>query len=185
ERWNNIAGTSIAELLSKTNNLQTSPSVSLSLGSFEAPTNVADNYGARLRGYICPPTTGLYYFWIAGDDNVSLRLNAKGSDPGGAGQIAYHTSWTDPRVWDRFAEQKSAPVSLTAGQLYYVEALMKEDGWGDNLAVGWAKPGEATAQPSEVIPGQYLVPYVAPASSPSSCTLVAVASPASLVAGSG
>ncbi|MBO0940103.1 hypothetical protein J2I47_26405, partial [Fibrella sp. HMF5335] len=160
---------------------QTSPSVSLSLGSFEAPTNVADNYGARLRGYICPPTTGVYYFWIAGDNNVSLRLSATGSEPSSASQIAYHTGSTEVRAWNRFAEQKSAPVSLTAGQTYYVEALLKEGGGGDNLAVGWAKPGEATAQPSEVIPGQYLLPYVAPPS----CTLVAVASPASLVAGSG
>jgi len=37
---------------------------------------------------------------------------------------------------------------------------MKEAGGGDNLAVGWAKPGEATTAPSQVIPGSVLSPYL-------------------------
>jgi hypothetical protein len=36
---------------------------------------------------------------------------------------------------------------------------MKEGGGGDNLAVGWAKPGQSTTAPSEVIPGSALSPY--------------------------
>ena len=44
------------------------------------------------------------------------------------------------------------------GESYYVEALMKEAGGGDNLAVGWAKPGESTNAPSQVIPGSVLSP---------------------------
>ena len=159
ERWNDISGTSITDLTGKTNNLQAPASSSQNLTRFEAPTNVADNYGVRMRGYICPPTTGTYYFWIAGDDNVSLRLNGTGNNPAGATQIAYHNGWTDPQMWNRFSEQKSVAINLTAGQQYYVEALMKEGGGGDNLAVGWAKPEEATGQPSEVIPGQYLIPF--------------------------
>ena len=48
---------------------------------------------------------------------------------------------------------------MTGGQRYYVEALQKEGGGGDNLAVGWAKPGESTSAPSEVIPGSVLSPF--------------------------
>ena len=48
-----------------------------------------------------------------------------------------------------------------------MEALQKEGGGGDNLAVGWAKPGESSSVPSEVIPGWALAPFnetaVAPA----------------------
>ena len=40
-----------------------------------------------------------------------------------------------------------------------MEALQKEGGGGDNLAVGWAKPGESTSAPSEVIPGSVLSPF--------------------------
>src|SRR5262249_41994384 len=48
---------------------------------------------------------------------------------------------------------------LIAGQKYYVEALQKEGGGGDNLAVGWAKPGQSTVAPSEVISGEVLTPW--------------------------
>ena len=44
-----------------------------------------------------------------------------------------------------------------------MEALQKEAGGGDNLAVGWAKPGESTSAPSEVIPGSVLSPFSGPA----------------------
>ena len=40
-----------------------------------------------------------------------------------------------------------------------MEALQKEGDGGDNLAVGWAKPGESTSAPSEVIPGSVLSPF--------------------------
>ena len=40
-----------------------------------------------------------------------------------------------------------------------MEALQKEGGGGDNLAVGWAKPGQSTSAPSEVIPGSVLSPF--------------------------
>jgi hypothetical protein len=40
-----------------------------------------------------------------------------------------------------------------------VETFQKEGGGGDNLAVGWAKPGESTSAPSEMIPGSVLSPF--------------------------
>ena len=40
-----------------------------------------------------------------------------------------------------------------------MEALQKEGTGGDNLAVGWAKPGQSTSAPSEVIPGSVLSPF--------------------------
>ena len=64
--------------------------------------------------------------------------------------------------WDKFPSQKSSAVpaiNLTAGQRYYVEALQKEGDGGDDLAVGWARPGQSTSAPSEVIPGSVLSPF--------------------------
>ena len=48
-------------------------------------------------------------------------------------------------------------ITLVAGQRYYIEALMKEGGGGDNLAVAWAVPGTSTPV---VIAGQYLSPFL-------------------------
>ena len=77
-------------------------------------------------------------------------------------------------------QKSAAPITLTAGQRYYVEALQKEGGGGDNLAVGWAKPGQSTSAPSEVIPGSVSRPsLVAQRVAPTLITL----SPSSAVAG--
>ena len=80
-------------------------------------------------------------------------------NPANKVKIASVPECTDSRQWDKFSSQKSAPIPLTAGQRYYVEALQKEGGGEDNLAVGWAKPGESTSAPSEVIPGSVLSPF--------------------------
>ena len=122
------------------------------------PTNWADNYGTRLRGYITAPATGDYTFWIASDDNSELWLSTN-DNPVNKLKIASVLNYTDSRQWNKYASQKSAAIALTQGQRYYVEALQKEGGGGDNLAVGWAKPSEPTSAPSEVIPGSALSPF--------------------------
>ena len=159
-RWNNVTGTAVTNLTSLAT-YPNSPSTTGTYTSFEIPTNNADNYGIRLYGYICPPTTGTYTFWIASDDNSELWLSTTSSSANRV-KIAYNTSYTNSREWNKFATQKSAAISLVAGQIYFVEALMKEGTGGDNLAVGWAKPGQATTAPSEVIPGSSLLTQAAP-----------------------
>ena len=73
--------------------------------------------------------------------------------------IASVPVWTDSRQWDKFSSQKSVAIPLQAGQRYYVEVLQKDGGGGDNLAVGWARPGQPTSTPSEVIPGSIGSPF--------------------------
>lgn len=155
QRWNNVTGTAVSNLTSIAG-YPNNPSATGTLTSFEVPTNSADNYGIRVYGYICPPTTGSYTFWIASDDNAELWLSTS-SNSSNKTRIAYHTQWTNSREWNKYTTQKSAAITLTAGQVYYVEALMKEGSQGDNLAVGWAKPGQTTTAPSEVIPGSQLL----------------------------
>jgi PQQ-dependent dehydrogenase (s-GDH family) len=171
QKWNNISGTSVSNLTSNAN-YPNSPSTSGTLTSFEIPTNSSDNYGMKVFGYICPPATGSYTFWIAADDNAELWLSTNSSS-GSKQRIAYHTSWTNSREWNKFTTQKSAAITLTAGQLYYVEALVKEGSQGDNMAVGWAKPGQGTTTPSEVIPGAQLVANITDTEAPAAPTNVA------------
>ena len=42
------------------------------LGTLQGVTDYGDNYGERVRGYITIPTTGNYYFWLAGSDSAEL-----------------------------------------------------------------------------------------------------------------
>jgi len=164
QKWTNLTGTSIANLTS-TSTYPNSPNTSGTLTSFEIPANSGDNYGMKVYGYICPPVSGSYTFWIASDDNAELWLSTNAS-PTSKMKIASQAQWTNAREWNKYATQKSVAITLTAGQLYYVEALMKEGSQGDHMAVGWSKPGQSTAAPSEVIPGSQLVAQIADTQAP-------------------
>ena len=122
--------------------------------------------------------TGSYTFWIASDDKSELWLSTD-DNPVNKVKIASVPDWTDSRQWDKFPSQKSAAIPLTADPRYYVEALQKEGDGGDNLAVGWARPGQATSAPSEVIPGSVLSPFSGSPAGPTLTTL----SPSSTAAG--
>ena len=106
---------------------------------FEAPRNIADNYGQRMHGLLVAPATGEYTFWISSDDNSVLLLSTD-ERPENAVEVASVPGWTEPRVWDKYSAQMSAPVHLVEGRKYYIAALMKEQGGDDNLAVGWERP---------------------------------------------
>ena len=153
EVWTNIGGTLVSQIP-----LSTAPQITDTLTSLEAPTNWADTYGTRIRGHITAPSTGNYTFWVAGDDETQLFLSTDANEANKS-KIAYVTDWTNSREWGKYASQKSATKYLVAGQKYYVEVLEKEGYGGDNVAVGWAKPGQSTTSPSEVVPGSVLSTY--------------------------
>lgn len=115
------------------------PSSSTVQSTFEAPRDVGDNYGQRMRGFVVPPETGEYTFWIASDDASVLKLSPTVL-PADARVIALVAGWTDFRQWTKEPNQKSAAIPLEAGRPYYVEALMKEGGGGDHLSVRWQLP---------------------------------------------
>ena len=161
EQWNNITGTSITAIP-----LNNAPSSSSQLTLFEGPTNTADNYGSRIRGYICAPQSGSYTFFIAGDDNSELWLSTD-ENPGNKRKIAGFTGWTSSREWNKFASQKSVAITLEAGRRYYVEALQKDGVGGDNLAVGWQMPNGTLERP---IAGSRLSTFVVTTTPPPTTT---------------
>lgn len=154
EWWTGIGGTALNSV-----NWTSVPSGSESITSFEGPTNWADDYGSRIRGYLVAPTSGTYTFWVATDDDGELWLSTT-DQPADKVMIASVAGWTNNREWNKYASQKSATIALMAGQQYYIEVLHKEGSGGDNVAVGWAKPGEGTSEPSQVIPGTQLSPWI-------------------------
>jgi|GEM_PF-1178693 len=154
DRFDNVSGTSIANLTGNAN-YPGNPSATTSLTSFETPTNVANDFGSRVHGTLRAPVTGDYTFWIASDDNGELWIGDDAA-PASRQQVASVPSWAGSRDWTKFADQKSAPMTLIAGQTYYIEALSNEGGGGDNLAVAWEIPG--TNSGPVVIAGQFLSP---------------------------
>ena len=154
EWWTGINGTTVGDLTSDPNYPE-SPSDSEHLTRLEGPTGWGDTYGTRIRGYLHPPETGDYSFWIAGDDNCQLWLGMDGTAVN-AVMIANVPGWTESREWDKYTEQESSPIFLTAGQKYYIEVLHKEDIGEDNVAVAWSGPGIS----QEVVDGRYLSPLL-------------------------
>ena len=159
ETWLGLSGTAIADLTASPN-YPDLPDEVMVLSDLEAPNNRGGDFGARLSAILIPPTDGDYTFWIASDDNGELRLSTS-EDPALAVLIADVPNWTSSRQWNKFpTNQESASISLLGGERYYIEALMKEAGGGDNVAVAWAGPG--ISGPS-VISGNYLnLPGIVP-----------------------
>ena len=154
EYWTGVSGTAISNLTSNAN-YPNNPTGSGQIASLEGPTNWADNYGTRIRGYIYPSASGSYTFWVAGDDNTDLYLSTS-DNPANASRIAYVNGWTNSREWSKYGTQQSTAVNLVAGQKYYIEVLQKEGSGGDNVAVAWQGPGIS----QQVIAGSYLSPFV-------------------------
>jgi hypothetical protein len=165
EWWLGIHSSVVSDLTSNAN-YPDNPNDSALLTTFEVPpskppelSELIDDYGARVRGYIYPPASGDYIFWIASDDSSELWLSSN-YNPANAVLISNVPYYTNPREWDKYASQKSAPQTLVANQMYYIEALFKEGGGGDHLAVAWG--GQTIGAGPVIIDGAYLSTIPAP-----------------------
>ena len=124
------------------------------LEQFEAPSEYAENFGARLRAYVRAPETGDYRFHVCGDDRGELWLST-GRKKFGKRLIATLPGPTDWAEWDKYEEQGSSPIRLVKGRVYYLEALHKESAIYDHFSVAWQVPGGQL----EVIGGEFLTAY--------------------------
>ena len=136
-----------------------SPTVSELIGAPEV-LGFSDNYGQRLRGYLMPPLTGDYVFYISADDAAELWLSTD-DQPANGVLIAREPVWNNFRAYQttfnrnpRAPENRSQPIHLEHGRAYYFEALQKEGEGGDHVEVAWQPPGGlAPADGAEPIPG--------------------------------
>jgi signal transduction histidine kinase len=127
--------------------------------AFETPPRGGTYRLARLRGWLRPPVTGSYRFWIASDNSSELWLGTD-AGPETVRRVASvpRFNWVEPREWSRFPSQRSELIPLQAGELYYIEALHEQTTELHHLAVAWEIP---SADPSsiEVIDGRHLIPW--------------------------
>ncbi|MDR2981318.1 MAG: M60 family metallopeptidase [Puniceicoccales bacterium] len=140
ERWN---GTTMSG----------DPSVVGQFANFASPERVADNYFRRVSGFLIPPRTGYYTFWIASDDESTLYLSSD-SDADKKSPIASVSNYTSHQSFDEYVSQKSTTFLLQGGNPYYIEAQQREGNGNDHVSVAWAGPGLAR----QIIPGSALIP---------------------------
>ena len=163
-RYNGVGNGNLAAFIAsaKYQNDQADITLFNPTGFFEAPTGVADNYGAKVAGYYIAPQDGNYQFWMSSDDQGATYI-ATDAVPAHKTQIAAEPSWGGVREWASSGNTPanggtsgpnggrgdppvynppanttgngSLPIHLTAGQRVYLELLWTEGGGGDNGAV--------------------------------------------------
>ena len=151
ESWHELEADGIKALKAR-EGYPANPTEARLLSRFEGPSNWMEHYGSRIRGYVHPPKTGDYIFWLSADDYAEVWLSTD-ADPSNKKRILRQTQWTPARKWDKYPEQKSKPIRLKKGQRYYIETIHVEDRVDDNLAVGWTLPDGKHERP---IPGKRL-----------------------------
>ncbi len=122
---------------------------------FATQIDWGDHYFCRLRGYVHPPITGEYVFWMTADDEGELLLSTS-DDPTKAQRIAHNDNATGARDWTTEPGQKSKSIPLVAGQKYFIELRYKEHEGSDYGACGWKLPNGMMERP---IPGAHLSPF--------------------------
>ncbi|MEO5741087.1 MAG: DUF1800 family protein, partial [Vicinamibacterales bacterium] len=167
--WTGVAGTAVASIP-----LATNPTTTGNIATLEGPQDAADDYGARIRGYITAPLTGVYKFFITASDAAELWIS-NDDEPVNIFKRAEVTAPTGYRAWATGG--KSSLLWLVAGHRYYVEVRHKAGVGADHVSVGWLKPGEGLPDPgavntaSEVVPSYALSPFVVPTVTPGESTL--------------
>lgn len=162
EWWMDVTGNNITDLTTLAD-YPTSPWGTETLTTqATTPTNFADNYGQRLTGYFLAPITGDYHFYIAASNTAELWLSTDDT-PSNKQQIATVTTPTAAQQWDLSTSQKSSPITLQAGQRYYLETLHKAGAGDDHLALGVELPGAIMERP---IPAERLDPFITTPTNP-------------------
>ena len=167
EKFSNIAGSWVTDLVNSPN-FPDKPDDRTSLASAQIPINQGNNYGLLIRGYLYPPTTGIYRFDVASDDWSEVYISPD-KTPANKEMACFVPAGVDYTEWRKFPDyQLSRPIKLTAGQCYYLEIRYKQSGWRDHMSLTWLKPGSASF---EVIDGAYLSPWILPDAQPPAITL--------------
>jgi fibro-slime domain-containing protein len=132
---------------------------------FKGDLYYKDDYGILWAGYLYPPTTGSYTFFLRADDEGEFYLSSDDSKRNlGADPLMFNYHWMEPGLWPSLENQPlgeqyktvSKPMMLKGGRRYYFEFYHKENGGGDFGQIGWTGPDWISEKP---IPGSRLSPF--------------------------
>jgi hypothetical protein len=127
---------------------------------FEFGPISTNHLAVRIHGFVHPPVTGTYEFWVTGATDAALFLS-KDESRRTVRVAEIEGPDVKPRSWGEDSDplrpgpnQRSIPVELVAGRRYYVEAIVLiEEGEG-HLSVAWQPPGAKR----ELLGGKFLSP---------------------------
>jgi len=111
--------------------------------------NSLNNFSARIRGYLVPPSTSQYTFFLSCDDAAQFWLSPDTSVANAQLKINVaetHYDWT----------QNTSIQTMVAGQKYYFELLYHDSINNDRVRLGWAIQNDTTP---EVIGIPYMIGY--------------------------
>jgi len=155
--WTAIIGSNVSNLVGNVSYTNNIPDGCMLESQFQASSNVGYNSGMRMWGYLVPPTTGTYTFYLASADRSFLYLSPDNQPVNKVIVVSDGVSGGNPPPAGWIA---GSTVTLTGGATYYIEAVSKKGATGllDHLAVGWSGPAPVGATPV-IIAGAYLAPY--------------------------
>ncbi|KAM7317037.1 hypothetical protein ACRRTK_023339 [Alexandromys fortis] len=82
-----------------------------------------DTFVARISGFLVPPDSDVYRFYIKGDDRYAIYFSQTGH-PEDKVKIAYHSA--NANSYFSSSTQKSDEIHLQKGKAYYIEILLQE-----------------------------------------------------------
>ncbi|XP_004365629.1 hypothetical protein CAOG_00758 [Capsaspora owczarzaki ATCC 30864] len=168
ERWYNVGGSSVQDM-SVLSTYPDYPDI-VTVRSVELAADMngdAFTQGTRVRGFLVPPETGNFTFFIASSMSSVLGLStaADSNDMSLVVNIASVNYFSPFRDYTAQPSQQSAPVFLAANRRYLFTIINKQSGeWGNHFSVAWLLPsqnafGNATSAEASVVSAQFLVPY--------------------------
>ncbi|HZR18234.1 MAG TPA: lamin tail domain-containing protein, partial [Verrucomicrobiae bacterium] len=150
--YTGIAGTNLSALTGNPNFPNHPNRVNYYQNSYWFDSTVGNNYGNRMAGILVPPVSGEYQFLVysMGTSQFALSTN---EDPAFRKVIA-------TMVGGNYTI--SSPITLSAGQHCYFEALTKEgSSASDFVELGWATPADTNGL--ELIPPENMGNYLSQA----------------------
>lgn len=141
EIWTPLGGTSIDRI-----DENSTPSMRVFQPTLDIGPNSGEFYGARTTGFITPPSSGAYQFWLAARNDAEFRF---GPTPTEAETVIASIDGVDvdPGEYQADPAQQSGFVFLTAGVPHAFEIVHKGAGGVDHLSVIWQGPGMAAPVP--------------------------------------
>ena len=141
------------------------------VASLETPTDFAIHYGQCIEGFVVPPKTGDYVFYVACGFESKLFLSSDESEENYnlIAEVKRETTadvgYMKSRAWGEHPNSVSEPIRLEAGKRYAIKGIMVDGFKGrgvdsikaDHFAVTWQMPGDEPPKPGDApISGEYL-----------------------------
>ncbi|MFZ1496292.1 MAG: LamG-like jellyroll fold domain-containing protein, partial [Saprospiraceae bacterium] len=147
--WSNISGTDISRI-TLNDNYPDNPNSTSYIAQLQSSTNVGNNFGESVVGYLRPSVSGIYSFTVTGDADVDVYLSSDGSE-NNISRIAYIDGYTTAFEFNKYTSQNSSQIYLFADKDYYIQVLHKQAASNGFFSVFWIKPNTTNR---ELIPSE-------------------------------